>query len=69
MIEYRNELDSGSQHPITDAKNISVGVREPQAPRAGAEREELSHQLWRYRLDYESEGGGRSRHPLRVGVM
>ncbi|CAO2592907.1 hypothetical protein LEMLEM_LOCUS7006 [Lemmus lemmus] len=69
IIEYRNKLDSGSQHPTTDARNISVGVREPQALRAGAEREELSHQLWRYRLDHESEGGGRSRHLLRVGVM
>lgn len=39
-------------------RNISVGVREPQPPRAGAEREELSHQLWRYRLDHDRGGGG-----------
>lgn len=44
-----------------------MGVREPQSPRAGAEREELSHQLWRYRLDHESDEGGALASPSTCG--
>lgn len=44
-----------------------MGVREPQSPRAGVEREELSHQLWKYRLDHGSGGGGALASPSTCG--
>lgn len=36
-------------------------------PRAGAEREELSHQLWKYRLDHGSGGVGALASPSTCG--
>lgn len=59
-------LAGGSQRPAADTRNISVGVREPQSPRAGAEREELSHQLLEVPPGPRERGLGGARVTLYV---